>query len=271
MQRQRSKKAADDRRDERFRVQGLIPVGRIGTMPNIGRKVEAGLVERVLPESIYSALIVMTLDGRGTCVELVTRILPLLFVLLLALSAQLMFAIYLDRAVWIVAGDLGDSCTETQMYMRWVATFTFVCVTLADAGNTLEIYEWLQILPNEWRHRRLRYRRYELSGAILSRVLPRECRLDTPLPSPAPSPTASGPSGRASFGAKQRRNSQSVPGRLSEYVGSGGGGLDRLASPPPSPPASPLAAGGGGASPSVETDFTPRTAEKASETPPRRF
>ena len=89
------KKTTDGRRDEAYQLEGLIPDGPITSLPHLGRKVEAGLQERILPESIYAAVIIITLDTRGTPPELVTRVLPLVFVLVLALAAQLLFAIYL--------------------------------------------------------------------------------------------------------------------------------------------------------------------------------
>ena len=82
MRRQRRSGKAAAARDERFREQALIPKGTITTIPDVHKYAEAGLVERVLPESILSAMIVIMLDGHGTCVHLFTRILPLFVVLL---------------------------------------------------------------------------------------------------------------------------------------------------------------------------------------------
>lgn len=112
-----------------------------------------GNFARQLPESIYSAMIVMHLncsdpDGNwgGYGVWVVSYI-PIVVVWLLAVSFQAIFAVQLLLA-GLHAEGLEPTCDGTSFFLRCVGLSLWVSAIVADWWETYGMHLWLNNFPN---------------------------------------------------------------------------------------------------------------------------
>ena len=121
---------------------------------------ESGQFQRVLPQSIYSAFMILWLNAESYSGAIGASFMFTLLPLVATVGAQVILAYYLLLAVKEVDGDLAPDCAGTPFLLQAVALTAFVALIIQEATQVLEMHLWLQMFKSADVKEEMRLQKY---------------------------------------------------------------------------------------------------------------
>jgi hypothetical protein len=138
----------------------LVPQGEPFS-PATMNQAEAGQFQRVLPQSIYSAFILLWLNADTRCLAFFGSAACTLLPLVVTVGAQTVLSYYLLLAVRDVDGDLAPDCAGTPFLLQAVALTAFVALIVQEAAQVLDMHLWLQMFKSADVHEMMKLQKYK--------------------------------------------------------------------------------------------------------------
>ena len=118
-----------------------------------------GIYQRNVPRTVYSAIILEYLCEQNATDGIMVVVRTALLPLALTMVAQLSFAWFLRLGVLDVQGDLADTCFESSFWLRCVALFAFIGLSIGHLFQVVEIHLWLSMFKTSAGYEKLMLQR----------------------------------------------------------------------------------------------------------------
>lgn len=130
------------------------PVGKYDTTYEAAK--QGGSIQRRLPETITSALMLVMLSARFNANTIITRIGPVFLGVVISTVLQTGLAGFMYKAiVGTESGALLPTCGATTPLLLHMALFLFTCFPVKDFVETFGMLQWLNEIPTTEEHERL--------------------------------------------------------------------------------------------------------------------
>ena len=143
----------------------LTKVGELFS-PERRNREEYGIHQRALPQNVYSAVILGTLNAPASGQAIVTTLLVTGPPLVVTLVAQATLAFYLFVGVASADGDLAPECAPELFYLQCVALSAFCCMVMRDYLEVFDIHQWLQMFERSAGYEALKLQKYKLEDSV---------------------------------------------------------------------------------------------------------